>query len=125
METEPSGPGLKITSFISNSSDVLGGIFAAPSGKSLPDVRIYPTDLVRKTEEGTHVRKYNAIVGDPGVEYPNGLIEALNCVTWATVDLTVYGAIGLDEVWIETDESGKGIGVELRGFGAKLERSDQ
>jgi uncharacterized protein YuzE len=38
------------------------------------------------------------------------------------VDSTVYGAIGLDEVWIETDKSGKAVGVELRAYGAKMER---
>jgi len=85
-------------------------------------VRLYPTELVRKNENGTETRKYNAVITNPDAKYPDSLIEALNCVAWEMVDSTAYGAIGVDEVWIETDESGKAVGVELRAFGAKMER---
>jgi hypothetical protein len=87
-------------------------------------VRLYPTELVRKNEDGTETRKYNAVISNPDVKYPDSLIEAMNCVSWEMVDSTAYGAIGMDEVWIETDESGKAVGVELRAFGAKMERVD-
>lgn len=30
--------------------------------------------------------------------------------------------IGIDEVWSETDGSGKAVGFEARAFGAKMER---
>lgn len=55
------------------------------------------------------------------VKYPNSLIEALTCVEWQ-VDSTAYGAIGIDEVWNETDGRGKAVGVEVRAFGARMER---
>jgi hypothetical protein len=121
---EPALPGLKVTSFISNSSDILSTLLAAARKYPNPDVRLYPTELVRKTGDGTEVRKYNAVITNPDAEYPNGQIEAMNCVTWAMVNSDVYGAIGLDEVWIETDASGKGVGIEMRAYGAKMERAE-
>jgi hypothetical protein len=121
--TEPALPGLKVTSFISNSSDVLSMLLAAASQYPNPDVRLYPTELVRTTGYGTKVRKYNAVITNPDAVYPNSQIEAMNCVTWAMVDSNVYGAIGLDEVWMETDASGKGVGVEMRAYGAKMDKA--
>lgn len=120
LTTEPSLPGLKITQFISNSTGVINTLFAATRKYPKPDVRLYPTELVRKTDNGTTIRKYNAVINNPDAKYPNSLIEALNCVAWEQVDLSVYGAVGYDEVWIETDGSGKAVGVELRAFGARM-----
>jgi hypothetical protein len=87
-------------------------------------VRLYPTELVRKNANGTETRKYNVVINSPDVKYPNSVIEALNCVSWQMVDSTAYGAIGTDEVWIETDGSGKAVGVEVRAYGAKMERAN-
>lgn len=122
--TEPSLPGLKVTSFISNSSDVLSILLAAARKYPNPDVHLYPTELVRRTDDSTEIRKYNAVINNPDAAYPNGQVEAMNCVTWAMVDSDVYGAVGLDEVWIETDATGKGVGVEMRAYGAKMERAN-
>jgi hypothetical protein len=124
LTTEPSLPGLKLTAFTSNSSDVLHTLFAGLRKSPNPDVRLYPTELVRKNANGTETRKYNAVINSSDVEYPDSLIEALNCVSWQMLDATVYGAIGIDEIWIETDGSGKAVGVEMRAFGAKMERVD-
>lgn len=124
LATEPSTPGLKLTSFTSNSSDVLHTLFAGLRKSANPEVRLYPTELVRKNDNGTQTRKYNAVINSVDVKYPNSLIEALNCVDWQMVDSTAYGAIGIDEVWIETDGSGKAVGVEVRAFGAKMERAN-
>lgn len=124
LETEPSLPGLKVTSFISNSSDVLGTLFALYGNTPTPDVRLYPTELVKKTGDGTEVRKYNAATTNPDAKYPNSLIESLNCLSWGLVGGNAYGAVAFDEVWIETDNSGKAIGVEVRAFGAKMERAN-
>jgi hypothetical protein len=101
---------------------VISTLFAGLRKYPDPDVRLYPTELVRKTEQGTEVRKYNAVINNADAKFPSSQIEAMNCVTWAMVDSNVYGAIGMDDVWIETEESGKAIGVELRAFGAKMER---
>lgn len=122
LTTEPSLPGLKLTSFVSNSTDVLHTLFAGLRKSPNPDVRLYPTELVRKNADGTQTRKYNIVANSPDVKYPDSLVEALNCVSWQLVDSTVYGAIGIDEVWIETDDSGKAVGVEVRAFGAKMEK---
>lgn len=56
------------------------------------------------------------------MEYPDEEIEALNCVAWELVDLSVYGATGLDEFWIETDEEGRAVSVVPRAFGVELRR---
>lgn len=85
-------------------------------------MRLYPTELVRKNDNGTQTRKYNTVINNVDAKYPDSLIEALNCVDWQMVDSIAYGAIGIDEVWIETDGSGNAVGVEMRAFGAKLER---
>lgn len=124
LAIEPSLPGLKLTSFTSNSSDVLHTLFATLRKSPNPDVRFYPTELVRKNDNGTQTRKYNAVINSSDVKYPDSLIEALNCVAWQMVDSTAYGAIGIDDVWIETDDSGKAVGVEVRAFGANMERVD-
>lgn len=111
-----------MTSFISNSTDVTKTLFASLRKSANPDVRLYPTELVRKNENGTETRKYNAVINNSEAKYPNSLIEAMSCVSWEMVDSNAYGAIGIDEVWIETDNGGKAVGVELRAFGAKMER---
>lgn len=64
------------------------------------------------------------MISSPDIRYPNSVIEALNCVSWQLVDSTAYGAIGIDEVWIETDGTGKAVGVEVRAYGAKMERAN-
>jgi hypothetical protein len=122
LATETSLPGLKVTSLTSNSSDVINTLFAGLRKSAIPDVRLYPTELVRKNENGTETRKYNAVITNADAKYPDSLIEAMNCVSWQMVDSTAYGALGIDEVWIETDNTGKAVGVELRAFGAKMER---
>lgn len=124
LATQTSLPGLQVTSFISNSSDILSTLFATIYQYPKPDVRLYPTELVRKTGNGTEIRKFNAVVSNQDADYPNSLIKALNCVTWAMIGGNVYGAIALDEVWIETNKSGKGVGVELIAYGAKMERAN-
>lgn len=124
LTTSPSAPGLQLTSFTSNSSNVISTLFAAARKTLHPDVRLYPTGLVRKSNNGTEIRKYNAVILDADAKFPSTLIEALDCVSWQMVDSTVYGAVGLDEVWIETDEDGKAVGVEVRAFGAKMERAN-
>lgn len=57
LTTESSTPALKVTSSTSNSSDVLQTLFAGLCKSANPDVRFYPTELVRKNGNGTQTRK--------------------------------------------------------------------
>nr|OQO26206.1 hypothetical protein B0A51_06005 [Rachicladosporium sp. CCFEE 5018] len=121
--TEPGLPGLKVTSFTSNSTDVLNVgfpvIFNLPEAKTL-EVRLYPTLIIKKLDDGCEIRKWHAVVTDPGVEYPSEQIRANNCVQWELLDLAVYGAPGADEFWIKTDAEGKGYSILGRVFGVEM-----
>nr|OQO28615.1 hypothetical protein B0A51_03331 [Rachicladosporium sp. CCFEE 5018] len=123
LATEPGLPGLKVTNFTSNSTDVLNlgipVIFNLPEAKTL-DVRLYPTLIIKKLDDGCEVRKWHAVVTDPGVEYPSEQIRANNCVQWELLDLAVYGATGADEFWIKTDAEGKGYSILGRVFGVEM-----
>jgi len=117
-------PGLKLESFISSSTNVLSTLYPAAAGikTTTPDVRLYPSNLSQKTATGGMITVYHAAVNDPAMKYPNTEIDALNCVAWELVDLTVYGATGLDEFWVETDRKGRAVSVVSRAFGVSLAR---
>lgn len=118
-------PGLRVTSFISNSTDTLRTLYAQIAGiktGALPDVRLYPSNLSQESATGGAITSYHAVINDPSIRYPSTQLEALNCVAWQLVDLSAYGATGLDEFWIETDKDGKAVSVLPRAFGVTLIR---
>jgi hypothetical protein len=124
LATEPGLPALKVTSFVSNSSDVLTVLMPVANHVKTADMRLYPTLIVRKTKEGNEVRKYHAVVNDPERIYPSDQVWATNCVSWDMLDSAAWGALGIDEFWIETDREGRAVNVQPKAFGVTLEKKE-
>lgn len=110
-------PGLKLTSYISNGTDLMSTVFEL-FGKGV-DFRLVPNHLFDDAEEGK--------VGFTGV-YAPPLPPAKDgdfyfpCQTWLDIDDFTYGSVPLGNFVFEIDEDGKAGGVELMAFKRKLRR---
>lgn len=125
--TADEGPGLALTSLISNGTDLLtvigelGGTDAANG-----PVRVYPTTLFAKGSSANKnvVQRTGYRLAFQGLVPNPALLPALGaCDTWGGVDSAVYGNVGVDEMVIGVDKNGRGLEVELRGLRVVLERT--
>lgn len=116
--TTDDGPGLKITSWINNSSDMFKA-FATLNGISDPSqlsIRLYPTGL-----ETPGQVSFRAVV-PPSM--PNGIGPfTSSCITWVTVDSQVYGNVGIDEFVFDVDADGDAMSVSPRALRTVLPRT--
>lgn len=106
------GPGLEITRWISNSTDMFRSL-AALSGvadSSLLNIRLYPTGL-----ESPKQISFRAIVHQLSGPEANGPFTGA-CTTWQLVDSQVYGNIGIDEFVFGLNQKGDAISVSPRAL---------
>jgi hypothetical protein len=107
ITTDPAKPGLGVTSWINNGTDVLTSAIAAPS------IRLYPTGLKKTLQNGDTSIGYRAIFEDPGTPQNVGLFSLL-CQTWTSVDGEFWGGVATDEFLITVDRDGIGKSVTPR-----------
>ncbi|KAF2003793.1 beta-lactamase/transpeptidase-like protein, partial [Amniculicola lignicola CBS 123094] len=104
LNTDPQLPGLGISSWISNGTDMLTAFGTLLDSLGLPAnipvpltpsaLRVYPTNLERETDGGTEVAWRMSL--DPQVGTPfTGPFSA--CSSWFSVDLLVLGKFPIDE----------------------------
>ena len=90
-------PGLGITSWTDDGTDVVSGIGAllgATSAKRV-SIRLYPTGL--KSKDGTKIAWRAVYEAFPQPLDPGAF--STNCITWVVVDSLIYGGVGWDE-WL-------------------------
>lgn len=119
--TVDSGPGLALTRWISNGTDMLYVSVALASNLSSeywdtlrPSVRLYPTgleDAVGTNKGGGRKVAFKAVFEDVGGPTFNGTYKA-DCATWVGVTGAVYGSRPLDLFVFEVDAGGRVVGVE-------------
>lgn len=131
--TVDSGPGLALTRWISNGTDMLYVSVALASNLSSeywdtlrPSVRLYPTGLedavpANGTNKGGKKVAFKAVFEDVGGPAFNGTYKA-DCATWVGVTGAVYGSRPLDLFVFEVDAGGRVVGVENGALRVGMEK---
>lgn len=134
LNTDPQLPGLGISSWVSNGTDMLASFAAliatlSPSANGtapLPPsaLRLYPTNVERETGDGMEVAWRMSLDQQAGTA-PTGPFST--CSSWVTVDLFALGKFAIDEfLFTLKREAGreKATSLKLRAFGVVLEREN-
>ncbi|KAJ5375432.1 hypothetical protein N7517_007438 [Penicillium concentricum] len=116
--TTDNGPGLVVTNWINNSSNMFHA-FMALNGMSDPSqlsIRLYPTGL-----ESPGRISFRAVV-PPAL--PSGIGPfTSSCFTWVTVDSHVYGNVGIDEFVFNLDQNGNVESISPRALHTTLQKA--
>jgi hypothetical protein len=105
------GPALVVTNWINNGTDMFPSymILYGISDRSQFSIRLYPTGL-----QSPGQLSFRAVIP---LQFPPGIGPfTSSCITWATIDLQVYGNIGVDEFVFDFDESGNAASVSPRAL---------
>ena len=130
------GPGLVIKKWISNNIDVLkqyDSQFGSGSLVKYTDWRLYPSGLKTKASSGSTFAYLGVLRPVYANTTKNESIAAENndgsiytdCLTWASIDVFVYGSIGVDDFVFHTDSSGNVESIEPRVTRLKLNKRFQ
>ncbi|KAK0636132.1 beta-lactamase/transpeptidase-like protein [Bombardia bombarda] len=128
ITTDASKPGLGVTNWISNGTDM--GLVATAIGQNItqayldkvkPSVRLYPTGLEEKVEGGGKRIAFKAVFEDLSLADKKASMST-DCSTWVTVTAVVYGSQPLDLFIFDVDEDGDVTGVENAALRVKLGR---
>ena len=102
-------PGLLVTKFLINGTDVAEGFGAAGA-----QIRLTPSGLVSKGGKG------GKRIGLKAVRTSKPFVEGAfvsNCVDWFNVGRTAIGGVSMDDVVVTVNEDGtRAVGVEARGW---------
>ncbi|KAJ5112335.1 hypothetical protein N7532_000380 [Penicillium argentinense] len=108
--TTDDGPGLKVTNWISNSTDMFKSLASmrGTNDTTTISIRLYPTGL-----ESSGEISFRALIPPNLGLNPIGPFTS-SCITWVTVDSQVYGSVGLDEFVFALDSSSNAVSVSPR-----------
>lgn len=104
------GPGLLVTSWIANGSNLLqtaDAYLEASGGGHVRSVRLYPTSLADKhTRNIIRQASYRAVFD---VSTPNSATRVFdpNVNAWQNIDQNMYGEIAVDDIIFKFDSSGR------------------
>lgn len=104
------GPGLVVTSWLSNSTDMFE-TFAYLHGvtdPSLLSIRLYPTDL-----KSPGRLSFRALMQQIAADHESSVFAG-SCATWQLVGFQIYGNVATDEFVFELDENGDAVSVSPR-----------
>lgn len=118
LSTSLSKPGLGITSWISNGTNLLD---ASSSIIAAPEFRLYPSGLSRELNDGSSVVGWRVVGEDLTGEADPGPF-GLACDTWEMMDSKYWGEVASDEVWIRIDRNGTAVSVEPKALRVILEK---
>ncbi len=116
-------PGLGITSWTENGTDILPGIGAllGATADQKVSIRLYPSGLKSKDRTKIAWRAvYEALPQplDPGA-------FSTSCITWSAVDSLIYGGVGWDEWLFNMNVDGtQALSIEPRVLKTQLQKSN-
>jgi len=126
LTTDPSKPGLGVTNYVSNGTDILQGYIELLAGggisKSELSMRLYPTNLDTQEANGDKKSAWRAVLEYTGGPITPPQVFDFSCATWVSVDTTMYGSVAFDDFVITVGAAGA-ISVEPRFFRIILERT--
>lgn len=133
ISIDADGPGLKVSDWYTHGESMQQNwpVISAPAGTPPASpapapgvgVRLYPTDLQSGNKRAwravfdTVSSAAEAAAQDAQLFFPQG-----SCLSWSTIDNTIYGLNGMEEVVFDLDESGRASSVTLRGLRETLVR---
>ncbi|OCL07086.1 beta-lactamase/transpeptidase-like protein [Glonium stellatum] len=124
LTTDPSKPGLGVSSWISNGTDFLAVIAALQLvSKDESSIRIYPTDLESTSNSNASGRKiaFRGVVEVTSSFQDHGVFSS--CGSWFDVDGNTWGNYPMDElIFSLSDDGTKAITVTLKFLKVNLER---
>ncbi|KAE9381499.1 putative beta-lactamase [Stipitochalara longipes BDJ] len=115
INTDATKPGLGVTSWISNGTNMINSPITAP------DIRLYPTGLKNVLENGDLQVGFRASYPVQGLGAFKGNFE-LASATWVDIDSLYWGTVGNDEFLITVGPGGVAKSVTPRIMMAALER---
>ncbi|KAK3297101.1 beta-lactamase/transpeptidase-like protein [Chaetomium fimeti] len=130
ISVDPVAPGLNVTHWLSNGTDM--GLLALALSSNVssallphlrPSVRLYPTGLEEARADGGRRVAFKATFED--VSQPDsegGGVFVTDCATWVTVTATVYGSVPLDLFVFEVAPDGRVEAVVNEGLRVRMER---
>jgi len=113
INTDSTKPGLGVTSWISNGTDMLASSVAGPS------VRLYPSGLVTELEGGEMQVGFRAVFEKLKAGVIGGIFGTA-CVTWFGVDSLYWGNVATDEFLVTVGADGKAKSVTPRSLRVDL-----
>ncbi|KAH6850499.1 beta-lactamase/transpeptidase-like protein [Chaetomium sp. MPI-CAGE-AT-0009] len=127
---DPTAPGLNVTHWLSNGTDM--GLLAVALSSNIstslfprlrPSVRLYPTGLEERRDDGGRRVAFKAAFEDlspPDSE--GGGVFVTDCATWVGVTAAVYGSVPLDLFVFEVGADGRVEAVVNEGLRVRLEK---
>ncbi|KAF1357019.1 beta-lactamase/transpeptidase-like protein [Delphinella strobiligena] len=116
LEVDQAKPGVGLTKFISNGTDLLPLLAAlyANDGDTL-DIRLYPSNLRTPAGNGQTKVPFLALFADADYSTSTGIFAStFSDGTWQVIDEWHYGNVGLDEFLFTLDEGGRAVSVSPR-----------
>lgn len=116
ISTSANKPGLGISRWISNGTDMLRTALALQTGSPpsklvYPEARLYYTMLDGKTANGTR-QSFKAVFEDTGIPAAGPQMFSTDCGSWVGVTAVTYGSLPLDEFIFNRDADGNVVSVE-------------
>ena len=119
LALDDSKPGIGVTSWISNGTNMLTPSSFVPGSS----VRLYPTGLSQAVEGSTDVEMgFRAVFENLASDGVGGTFTT-SCQTWGQVDAVYWGTVGSDEFVMRVGSDGKATGVSPRALRMELLRS--
>ncbi|KUJ22846.1 beta-lactamase/transpeptidase-like protein [Mollisia scopiformis] len=118
---DPMKPGLGVTSWISNGTDMLSPTVEA-AGIAAPSARLYPSGLKKDLGNGETEVGFRAVFENLNAGVIGGIFGSA-CETWFSVDSTYWGTVATDEFLVTVGEDGKAKSVSPRALRVELVKS--
>ncbi|KAG6356379.1 hypothetical protein INS49_015767 [Diaporthe citri] len=111
LATAPGIPGLSITEWVSNGTDLRRSWL-----QGIENFQMYPTNIVSKHGKQVSWRSTYVSVPDTGSPFDA-------CPSWVGIDRPTHGVFGVDEYVFHLGEDGRAWGVEPRALKIVLEKA--
>jgi hypothetical protein len=123
LSTDPNRPGIGISSWISNSTDMLLTANILSTSYISPNfsARLYPTDLEAVNADGSKQISMKAVFEDLSNTLQDSMFMA-SCGTWIDPTGLVYAAQALDEFVFGVDKGGNVTSVQPLALRIELEK---
>lgn len=124
LSTESGRPGLGIDRWISNGTDMVPVAIRYTLNYNVtePALRLYPTGLEKRNEDGSRRVAFKAMIQDRGATDHAADMFSANCGTWVGQTTAVYASMPLDQFVFHLDAEGGVKGIESLALRAVLDK---
>ncbi|KAF2845412.1 beta-lactamase family protein-like protein [Plenodomus tracheiphilus IPT5] len=115
ISTDPNKPGLGVSPWFSNGTDMLELAIKLQSGSDdkprRPETRLYYTQLESQTKNGGKRQAWKAVFEDTGGLPSGRQLFSTDCGAWVGITGITYGSLPLDEFIFNFDNEGRVVSV--------------